>query len=375
MTRRTSTILRCRRTCSRGIRPRQRCSRNRRPPRASSSAKRAAPPPSNKQRRTRTRTGRHRGRLGATRACKALGAPTTCAAFRASGRKRSARRSRLSQEQFLERATTQQTGRTRAATTETFLRNEWGTRTFGFTSLVVDPPNGRTPPLNDAGRARQAGFGGSRHVQLDQVRLVRRLLVLRPLHRARHQPRHGRRDLRQRYPHLSEPRRGDDHLRDDSRDSRDQARPRSPVHRPAAVHRQRARLLRRRHARRRDSRLHRQIERRRRPEQRQHGHDGAHSPRRSRDDRVPHHDQRSGHVHGAVHGAHDVDHAAQLLRVRVLLPRRQLRGLGRIGRRTCVRAAGSRGDRRGHASRRSAPAANLRDPEEGAQVFDINAGE
>ena len=66
----------------------------------------------------------------------------------------------LSQEQFIERATTQQTGRTRAATTETFLRNEWGTRTFGFTSLVVDPPNGRTPPLNDAGRARQAASAG-----------------------------------------------------------------------------------------------------------------------------------------------------------------------------------------------------------------------
>jgi hypothetical protein len=66
----------------------------------------------------------------------------------------------LSQEQFLERATTQQAGRTRAATTETFLRNEWGTRTFGFTSLVVDPPNGRTPPLNDAGRARQAASAG-----------------------------------------------------------------------------------------------------------------------------------------------------------------------------------------------------------------------
>ena len=37
----------------------------------------------------------------------------------------------LPQEQFLARAVQQYTGATRAATTETFLRNEWGTRTFG----------------------------------------------------------------------------------------------------------------------------------------------------------------------------------------------------------------------------------------------------
>jgi hypothetical protein len=66
----------------------------------------------------------------------------------------------LSQEQFLERATTQHAGRDRAANEETFLRNEWGTRTFGFTSLVVDPPDGRTPPLNDTGRARAQASAG-----------------------------------------------------------------------------------------------------------------------------------------------------------------------------------------------------------------------
>jgi len=66
----------------------------------------------------------------------------------------------LTEAQFVERATTQQAGRTRAATTETFLRNEWGTRTFGFTSLVVDPPDGRTPALTDAGRARAAASAG-----------------------------------------------------------------------------------------------------------------------------------------------------------------------------------------------------------------------
>src|SRR5690606_12755844 len=66
----------------------------------------------------------------------------------------------LTQEQFLERARTQQAGRNRAVNEETFLRNEWGTRTFGFSSLVVDPPDGRTPPLNEAGRARQQETAG-----------------------------------------------------------------------------------------------------------------------------------------------------------------------------------------------------------------------
>jgi hypothetical protein len=66
----------------------------------------------------------------------------------------------LSQEQFLQRARTQHSGRDRAANQETFLRNEWGTRTFGFSSLVVDPPNGRTPELNDTGRARASASAG-----------------------------------------------------------------------------------------------------------------------------------------------------------------------------------------------------------------------
>jgi hypothetical protein len=62
----------------------------------------------------------------------------------------------LGADAFLERARAQQSGRDRAVNEETFLRNEWGTRTFGFTSLVVDPPDGRTPALNEAGRARAA---------------------------------------------------------------------------------------------------------------------------------------------------------------------------------------------------------------------------
>ena len=76
----------------------------------------------------------------------------------------------LPQEQFLARAVQQYTGATRAATTETFLRNEWGTRTFGFTSLIVDPPDGRQPAVTDAARARAAGRETARSATTDSIR-------------------------------------------------------------------------------------------------------------------------------------------------------------------------------------------------------------
>ncbi|HEX6998641.1 MAG TPA: hypothetical protein VF322_10880 [Gammaproteobacteria bacterium] len=63
-------------------------------------------------------------------------------------------RETLTPEAFQERASRDESGRDRAINTETFLRNEWGVRTFGYTSLVIDPPNGRIPPMTEAGRAR-----------------------------------------------------------------------------------------------------------------------------------------------------------------------------------------------------------------------------
>jgi hypothetical protein len=86
----------------------------------------------------------------------------------------------LPQEQFLARAVQQYTGATRAATTETFLRNEWGTRTFGFTSLIVDPPDGRQPPITDAARARQqagnSSFSNDRFDSFDDFSLYDRCI-------------------------------------------------------------------------------------------------------------------------------------------------------------------------------------------------------
>jgi hypothetical protein len=66
----------------------------------------------------------------------------------------------LDEAQFIERAKRQQAGSDHAENVETFHRNSWGTRSFGFSSLVVDPPNGRAPELTAVGRARAAAVAG-----------------------------------------------------------------------------------------------------------------------------------------------------------------------------------------------------------------------
>jgi hypothetical protein len=67
----------------------------------------------------------------------------------------------LSEAQFIERAKRQQAGSEHAANVQTFHRVAYGTRAFGFSSLVVDPPNGRTPALTADGRARAAAAAGN----------------------------------------------------------------------------------------------------------------------------------------------------------------------------------------------------------------------
>jgi hypothetical protein len=67
----------------------------------------------------------------------------------------------LSEREFVERAKRQQAGSEHAANVQTFHRVAYGTRVFGFSSLVVDPPNGRIPPLTADGRARAAAAAGN----------------------------------------------------------------------------------------------------------------------------------------------------------------------------------------------------------------------
>ncbi len=69
-------------------------------------------------------------------------------------------RESLTPDEFLRRASGDEASRDRAVNQETVLRNEFGVRTFGYTSFVVDPPDGQMPALTPAGQAKQrASFG------------------------------------------------------------------------------------------------------------------------------------------------------------------------------------------------------------------------
>ena len=64
-------------------------------------------------------------------------------------------RESLTPEEFARRAGGDEASRDRAVNQETFLRNEFGVRTFGYTSFVVEPKDGRMPALTPAGQAKQ----------------------------------------------------------------------------------------------------------------------------------------------------------------------------------------------------------------------------
>jgi hypothetical protein len=65
-------------------------------------------------------------------------------------------RAELTPTEFAERFASNAADLDRAHNQQTFSgRNDVGIRTFGYTSLVVDPPNGRLPPLTEAGRSRR----------------------------------------------------------------------------------------------------------------------------------------------------------------------------------------------------------------------------
>ena len=76
-------------------------------------------------------------------------------------------RESLTPEEFARRAGGDEASRDRAVNQETILRNEFGVRTFGYTSVVIDPPDGQLPAVTSAAAARrkaEAGVGtfGSR---------------------------------------------------------------------------------------------------------------------------------------------------------------------------------------------------------------------
>jgi hypothetical protein len=63
-------------------------------------------------------------------------------------------RESMTPEEFARRAGGDESSRDRAVNQETFLRNEFGVRTFGYTSFVVDPPNGQIPQVTPAAPAK-----------------------------------------------------------------------------------------------------------------------------------------------------------------------------------------------------------------------------
>ena len=66
-------------------------------------------------------------------------------------------RTQLTPEEFAARATSDAEQLDDAVNEQTFSgRLEVGVRTFGYSSLVIDPPNGRLPPMTAAGTARRA---------------------------------------------------------------------------------------------------------------------------------------------------------------------------------------------------------------------------
>lgn len=62
-------------------------------------------------------------------------------------------RESLAEEEFYDRASQDQGARDDAVNVGAFLQHEYGVRTFGYTSMVIDPPDGRMPPLTEAGEA------------------------------------------------------------------------------------------------------------------------------------------------------------------------------------------------------------------------------
>jgi len=62
-------------------------------------------------------------------------------------------RESLTQDEFLARASRDQGAHDDPENAASFLQHEYGIRTFGYSSMVIDPPDGRMPPLTETGEA------------------------------------------------------------------------------------------------------------------------------------------------------------------------------------------------------------------------------
>jgi hypothetical protein len=78
--------------------------------------------------------------------------------------KRYGMRESLTAEEFLERASLDEGARDRALSAEGLNRNEVGVRTFGYSSLVIDPPDGQIPALTPTAVVRWLRRGRTGHL-------------------------------------------------------------------------------------------------------------------------------------------------------------------------------------------------------------------
>jgi hypothetical protein len=91
-------------------------------------------------------------------------------------------RTSLTPEEFAKRAQEIESGRDFSVNVGTFLRHEFGLRTFGYTSMIVDPPNGQMPALTPAAEAAASAttrgtFGPGPFDDLDDFSLYDRCIT------------------------------------------------------------------------------------------------------------------------------------------------------------------------------------------------------
>ena len=95
-------------------------------------------------------------------------------------------RASLTEDEFFARASQDQGARDDAINVGSFLQHEYGVRTFGWSSLIIDPPDGRMPPLTEVGRAISAArtrgtYGPGPFNEFDDFSLYDRCITRGPL--------------------------------------------------------------------------------------------------------------------------------------------------------------------------------------------------
>jgi hypothetical protein len=91
-------------------------------------------------------------------------------------------RERLTPEEFAKRAQDDADERNRVLNTSSYSATSVGSRTFGWTSQIIDPPNGRMPPLNATGQARarpsdRGSYGAGPFDKFDDLHLYDRCIT------------------------------------------------------------------------------------------------------------------------------------------------------------------------------------------------------